>query len=674
MSEAAAVSAILKPGEIPASVLEHLRRHIHRPGVMTPMEKGAYIRKNFPEMAAQTLRLADEAMRGMLVLPGTGPELHFVGSPPLWQDNPPDDSEYTFHLNRMHHWKTLAEAYTLTGDVRYAEKVVAEWLDWIDTNPCPALRGPDGAYQLSRFEKRSTWRALEVGIRGYRTWPLVLELLLDSGCITPAFLSRLLACVQLHCRVLYEISPRLWPKADHNHYLMENLGLLTFACQFPELADSEQYREAAQRGLDRCIDVQCTPCGAQIEGCPSYHNGCVLWFALRIVLADQYGLQVPQEYCQKVRGMLRHSIEATRSCGGNFPWGDSHSSEKETMALAAVACYMAFGDWRDLARARWFYPHSTLVTELRDHLWRLRSLERLGGDLARADAEPLRPDAPCFVWQKDVGQVYLRSGWDKESLSVMTGCRTPVQNKHAHIDAGGFDFTACGQPLVTDPGIYTYAEGEARHHFKGSLWHNCLTVDGKDMWEYRGSWNYGPQKPGAIVWAQSGPGLAYAVSRHSNYEPVTATRVLALVQDSWLLVLDKAQGLAAGQRVEVGFHLDRTEVLSERDGVLTQRAGAPNVRLVGDGGQDDIALEEAAISTANDVAHPSRIARWRKTMRCAGDYMQAVLLVPFAAGAPVPDVQKPVLTHSADGAVHILLTVGAKTVRLRLQSDRLTQE
>ena len=83
---------------------------------------GAVIRECFPELTDQTIKLAEEAMKGMLVLPGTGPELYFVGNPPKWTENPVNDNEYTFHLNRMHHLKTLAEAYGLTGNLTYAQK------------------------------------------------------------------------------------------------------------------------------------------------------------------------------------------------------------------------------------------------------------------------------------------------------------------------------------------------------------------------------------------------------------------------------------------------------------------------------------------------------------------------------------------------------------------------
>lgn len=413
------------------------------------------------------------------------------------------------------------------------------------------------------------------------------------------------------------------------------------------------------------------PCGAQIEGCPSYHNGCVFWFALRILLAEKYGLQVSQHYREKVQSMLRHSIHATRASGGNFPWGDSHISDKETMALAAVSCYLAFDDWKDLAAARYFYPRETLLVNLRDNLWRLRNLSHLKEDLARADANPIAPQQPLFAWQKELDQVYLRSGWDKNALSLMTGCRTPVQNLHAHMDAGGFDFTAYGAPLVADPGIFTYRDCEDRHNFKGSLWHSCLTIDRQDMWEYRGSWSYGPQKEGHIVFAQYEPQLSYVVSRHFNYSPVTATRVLAMVENRFLLVLDEAENVAAGRVVEIGFHLDRTEVCLTENGAVTRQENAPNLCLVSDGAEDSVQLEAARISLVTDVAHPSCIVRYHKQMQKAGTYRQATLLVPFATGEQQPCVTPPVLTRKADGALHIALTVNHKTITLQWQNDRL---
>ena len=280
---------ILTEGATAASLLPGLKQRVLQTnGQISALERGRCIREQFPDLAVDTLRLADEALAGRLVLPGTGPALHFIGNPPEWTENPVNDNEYTFHLNRMHHWKTMCEAYSLTGDLTYAKKVIEEVNDWIDSVRCPALTDEKGDYVPGRFDGLTPWRALEAGIRGYRTWPYVIELLAETPYMNESFLEKLVPCIYVHCLVLYHISPLLWPKADHNHYLMENLGLLSFSCLFPELKNSSLYQNHALKELDRCMEAQCTPCGGQIEGCPSYHNGCVFWFAMRNVFSRKF--------------------------------------------------------------------------------------------------------------------------------------------------------------------------------------------------------------------------------------------------------------------------------------------------------------------------------------------------------------------------------------------------
>lgn len=169
-----------------------------------------------------------------------------------------------------------------------------------------------------------------MGIRGYRTWPYVIELLAETPYMTKDFLEKLLPCIYVHALVLYRIIPLLWPKADHNHYLMENLGLLSFSCLFPEMKGSADFKAHAMKEPDRCMAAQCTPCGGQIEGCASYHNGCIFWFAMRNVFSRKFGLPLSEAYTERLRAMFTHSVHATRACGGNFPWGDSHTADKET--------------------------------------------------------------------------------------------------------------------------------------------------------------------------------------------------------------------------------------------------------------------------------------------------------------------------------------------------------
>lgn len=600
-------------------------------GNQTALERGAAISQAFPKLAEHTVHLAEDAMKGMLLLPGTGPDLFFVGNPPKWTFNPVNNNEYTFHLNRMHHLKTLAEAYSITGNLDYAQKALEELSHWIDYVPCPDLFDKAYGYAAGNFEGLSPWRALETGIRGYRTWPLIIELLADTPFFTEDLLEKILCSTYTHCQILYKISPLLWPKADHNHYLMENLGLMSFSCLFPKMKDSILFLAHSQRELDRCMEVQCTPCGGQIEGCPSYHNGCVFWFAMRIVFARKFHIKVSDAYTQQLKKMFRHSVLVTRSCGGNFPWGDSHIADKETLSLAAVACYMAYEDPEYLATALYFYPVSTILEDIRDNLWRIPNVRKLKQVIEQAVIKPAKPTLPLVVWQKDLSQAYIRTSWEKDAISLMTACRTPVQNLHAHIDAGGFDLTAYGEPLVTDPGIYTYKEGDNRRHFKSAFWHNCLTVNHKNMWEYLSSWGYGPQKEGHIVSVTEETGLVTIVSCHKNYEPAEVFRVLSLLDNRLLVIIDEVRHLKKDDSVQIHFHLDRTFVRLISHGLITQTQGRPNVELVYSS-RMDTRLETGKISTRNDVWHDSTVLHLNHIMKEPGTFIHCTLVIPRITG------------------------------------------
>lgn len=131
------------------------------------------------------------------------------------------------------------------------------------------------------------------------------------------FIETCLKSVYEHALILYLVDPIIWPKADHNHYLMENNGLLYLSCMFPEFKDAEVWREHAIHEMERCIDAQVTEGGGQIEGCASYHNGCIYWFVLPLFLGEKYGFRMSAHYEEKLRKMLEYSIHATRPGSGN---------------------------------------------------------------------------------------------------------------------------------------------------------------------------------------------------------------------------------------------------------------------------------------------------------------------------------------------------------------------
>lgn len=632
------IENILKQGITVEDVMKKLRAREYEYAILMQFtQRGKYIIEYFPEIAQKTIDQANLYLDGMMVLPGSGPEPHFVGNPPLWNENPYNDNEYTFHLNRMHHWKTMLEAFSMTGDKRYAEKVTHELENWIDSCPCPDIKDGEGKYITRNFTGLGAWRALEVGIRGYRTWPFIIEHLINTEFITCELLEKILITVYKHCKILFEISPLLWPKADHNHYLMENLGLLSFSCMYPEFRDAEVWKEHAIYQLERCIDNQVTFEGGQVEGSPSYHNGCVFWFAMKLVFAKKYNIQVSEHYISQLKKMFKHSLYATRPCYGNSPWGDSHTY-KETMTLGAVACYMAFQDVKYLQYAQNFYPFSFILEDLRDNIWRIKDLEKLLVDINSIQGSSIMPKIDTMAWQKELKQVFMRTDWSKDAISLMFACRTPIQNLHAHIDVGGFDLTAYGSPIVCDPGIFTYKDDENRKNFKTSHWHNVLTINNRDPWEYKGSWDYGEQKWGDILKADKNQRMMYAVCVHTNYEPAIATRAIGLVDSRFVILIDHVTGLKADDSVQINFHLDRTQIeLSDDNSAVTKSDNANIAIYMSEGPKPSIL--DAKISTGNDICHDSKIVRYELKNIKDKDFISASILVPSRAGEETSKVE-----------------------------------
>ena len=454
------------------------------------------IAQRFPDFVDRTIAHAERALTGHLVLPGTGLKPMKVGDPPQWAKNPTEDEEFITHLNRMGHWRVLCLAYALGQEERYAEKVLCEMDDWIERCPVPK-------FEKKAFEGHHAWRCLEAGIRMVETWPGILDFLLTSPAMTGERFARYVQALHDHGRVLAAIPAKFHPDADHHHYLMQMLGLLAVGCNLPELADAEGWREQARHELERCAQVQLTPEGGQIEGCPAHHNGCATWFLLSFLIGRKRGVHFSPDYHERVENMLSYTLHVLRPNGTVVPWGDS---DPDPHQAATAALY----GWLALHRDAPLRLVSSLVGPrvLRDTvLLHLRHVEDVQGVLAML-GQGLQPHEhlPLWSWQKELKQVAMRTGWGRNDLSVFFACRTPVHDGHAHIDPMGFDLSALGKPLVVDPGRFTWRECKDRQLFKSAAVHNTLTIDGKDPFAYKSSFAFKPQGKGLIRRVEDRPG------------------------------------------------------------------------------------------------------------------------------------------------------------------------
>ncbi|WP_339101664.1 heparinase II/III family protein [Candidatus Enterococcus clewellii] len=566
----------------------------------TQQARSTVISSKLPHLVSEVVEKAETALNGQLLLPGTGGKAKFVGNPPNWYARMNDDNEFLWQLNRMEHWLPLLEAYSYTGKVEYAEKVIVEFLDWHQKTQF--LTVDFSTQPLSYFNEVHPLRTLECGIRLYKTWPAIIKYLGDSPLLTEKIFEEYLLSVHKQTELLIAISPKLWPKADHNHYLMECLGIWTTALMFPEFKKSEEWKDFAYRELNRCSQAQLTQAGGQIEGCPSYHNGCMFWFSLVVILAKEAGITIAEDFQQRLHTNLNYSLHCMRPTGQTFPLGDSHSNNLSIMS--GVYGYLAFDDPFWLRHMCSFLNREEIQKTAYQYI---RYAEHPATFIATIEGLTELPEAkqlPLNLFNQELGQAFVRSNWTSLAQSYAFTCRSPIQNLHAHIDLLSFEYIALGKNIICDPGLYTYKNSAIRKEMKSTASHSTLMIDNKDFFEYISSWEYGVQKKGELTGLVKQAGTTFAHGYHLSYDPICVQRFLGLVDNRFLVVVDKVTTPDKGKIITRTFHLDYTDIEVRKDSVLGKDQMI-DVKIVNYPDQQ-VNIRQGKLSDVNDCFRESR--------------------------------------------------------------------
>ncbi|MFD2701015.1 alginate lyase family protein [Paenibacillus shunpengii] len=588
-----------------------------------------YIRRYSPDYIQRTMHSADMALQGKLILSGTRGQWLVVGNPPEWHDNKVNNNGYIWMLNRMNHWLILTYAYLFSNQRKYIDRVLLELLDWIESCPAPALT-VDVKEAQRVYGSVDPWRQLEVGERVGNVWPFVIRVMDQIPGMLDSARPTILKSILDHGRILREVCPKFWPNADHNYYLTEMWGLYSIALNFPALEESAEWGAFAQQELERCMSSQFSKQGGQLEGCPSYHNFTTIYMGKVALLARKNGISLSEAFVERFRQAMNYCIQTCRPTGQVVPWGDSDADYKAAVTLSLGALFLGENNLVRLLQSLMGEQKfvNAIIPLLFDYP-ELLSLTGLLNSLNVPAAEEL-DEPPRVFWDKELDQVSIRSDWSRQAFSVFFVCRTPVYNGHAHIDPSSFDFTAWGQPLVVDPGRYNYWWLEERRKFKSAAWHNTLTINGKDPFEYLSSWEYGPQKQGKIEYVVDSGDWIRASAVHHNYEPIIHRRDLVMFTGQFLLVLDEVSGLTEQDTVQLNWHLDAVQSHWNEDRQIAYtQSNEVNVAVWTAGRKVYGERKEASISDKMDHLRPSTRVIMSDYGGMAGVRRYATVLFPF---------------------------------------------
>jgi len=466
------------------------------------------------------------------------------------------DSKITWELNRHQHLVTLAKAYRLTGDRRYADEALRQWRHWQADNP---------------YAVGINWAStLEVAFRSL-SWIWTYHLLQGSAGM-PDLRDEWLRGLALHGRHIERYLSTYF--SPNTHLLGEGVALFFLGVMCPELSAAERWKA---RGWEIVLEEsarQVRADGFYFEQSTYYHVYALDFFLHSAVLASLNGIAIPKNFEDRLEKMLTALCLLGR--GGPPPrFGDDdggrvfdpgrNRGEHLLDPLATGAILFHRGDYKAAAGA------------LREEtLW------LLGAEGVRQWDE-LQPAAisqePRVL--PDAGFYLLSAG--KTQLVVDAGPLGTQSGGHGHADALSVCLHSDGQELLIDPGTYEYVgPGEDRELFRGTAMHNTLRVDGANQAETATAFSWHRLTQSRVEQWIQGKSFDLLVASHDGYQrlepPVTHRRWVVSLRNGVYLVRDVVTGQGK-RRLDIAWHLGPDLQLVE-DGIFRVKGAAQGMALL----------------------------------------------------------------------------------------------
>jgi hypothetical protein len=446
------------------------------------------------------------------------------------------DAKITWELNRHQHLVTLAKAYRLTDDVRFAVELLAQWRHWQKENPYP---------------KGINWASsLEVAFRSL-SWLWVYFLLEGTPAMTPEFQGQWRRAMALNGRHIELYHSTYF--APNTHLLGEAVALFFIGTLCPELRSSSRWKRRGWKIILQESERQVRADGFYFEQSTHYHVYALDFLLHVTVLASLNDMPFPPEYIRRL-GQMLEALAVLCRAGIPPRWGDDdggrvfdprrNRAEHLSDPLASGAVLFGRGDFKLLAGG---LPEETL--------WLLG--EKGAAEFDRIEAK--QPGMSSVAWP-ETGLYVMSSSERKLQAIIDAGPQGAITAGHGHADALSLTLHADERPLLVDPGTYEYVgAGIDRDQFRSTAAHNTLQVDGRSQSDPKGpfTWKRFTESK-AESWI-SGEKFDLFVGSHDGYSlpgnPTIHRRWVFFRKPKFWLVRDLMLGTGK-HRLELHWHLN----------------------------------------------------------------------------------------------------------------------
>lgn len=382
------------------------------------------------------------------------------------------DIKYLWEPNRHIELVTLAQAWHLSKDLKYAQGCKILLSSWLDQ--CPYPLGVNWTSSLEHGIRLLNWAVAWQLLGGYSS-PLF------DGENGQKFQRRWLDAIFQHCHFIAGHFSKY--SSGNNHLLGEYMGLFIGALMWPCWAESSGWLKLAMNGFESEALKQNAPDGVNREQALWYHHEVTDMMFLCGLAAKENGLNFSDDYWERIEAMLDF-IASVMDISGNVPMiGDSDDGRMVNLSreenfnvyrslLATGAVLFGRADFAHKAgrlddKSRWLLGAEAVV----------RFDDLLVTSPAQDSVKRLFPDGGYCVLGSELNtpneiRILAKAG-PLGYLSIAA---------HGHADALSFTLSVGGHPILIDPGTFAYHTQQVwRDYFRGTSAHNTIRVDAQDQ-------------------------------------------------------------------------------------------------------------------------------------------------------------------------------------------------
>lgn len=472
---------------LPALIAGQLRHNLPRntngtpplPGLMDPDQSATFLEKHHPDERDHLVSVADEIMEGRIEILGFG--TIDCGSVPLWNHEPVadktaskihwsriayldpgavGDSKIVWELNRHQFLVTLGQAYRLTGDGRYADRIWQLIDAWISDNP--------PGYGIN-------WTSsLEIAFRSI-AWCWAWHLGEGRDRLGPAESHRFFTALEMHGRHIQKYLSHYF--APNTHLTGEALGLCYLATSWPDLKRSDPWWQIGTRILSQEAEKQVRPDGLYFERSMCYQLYTLEFLLHYILLCETRGVAPSGSVVTAAESLARTNTILRRPDGLLPNFGDddggrllilgSEPTRNPAGSLTTAVSVLGAGDW---GPGRFSGIEALWVVGVDRYTAALRA-----GGMKPGTSQEYR----LSVF--DSSGVVVSNGGAGDYLMVSAGAQAPLPHclGHVHDDVMSVELWCQGHPVFLDAGTYTFTgDANLRAWYRSAAAHNTCRVDG----------------------------------------------------------------------------------------------------------------------------------------------------------------------------------------------------